>query len=430
MEILPSNTEKQPGQDFNKAEPVSEDKQHHLQMTGTDMAVALQIFFVPYIISDIPSNIILKRFAPSTWISMLTFFWVGITCVCQGVVKNTSGLIAYRFFIGLCKGEFVPSCACLLSMYCNRHEFQERFSLLWVAGLVAGALGGLLAYALYHMHGLGGYSGWRWIFIIEGLLSIVSALSAKFLITDWPEQAKFLSSEETELLKELNACDVGEGAWTDSYLGITVSEYATVLFVRSIVNSLGYSDIESQVHSIPIWAVAAVVTMMVSFLTDCWRHGYGFVIFGVVFAGIGYIILLCQGPLSRGLNVHVRYMVVFFVTTGCYIAQPVAIVWMANNLSGHYKRAVGLATQVGFGNIGGIIASNIFNRDDAPLYTVGYGVSLAMIVFCGIMSTIFAAGLLIENKKRDQGKRDDRLHLDEDVLNDLGHDDPRFRFSL
>ncbi|PIG85200.1 transmembrane transporter [Aspergillus arachidicola] len=377
---------------------------------------------------------------------MLTFFW-GIICMCQGVVKNTSGLIACRFFMGICKGEFVPGCAYLLSMYYKPHEFQQRFFLLWVAGLVAGAFGGLLAYALYHMHGLGRYSGWRWTFIIEGLLSIVSALSAKFLIADWPERAKFLSSEVKELLKELNACDVGEGAgmdrlngaawrrimsdWKIYYLGITVSGYATVLFVPSIVNSLGYSDIESQAHSIPTWAVTAVVTMMVSFLTDCWRHGYGFVIFGVVFASIGYIILLCQGPLSRGLNVHVRYMVVFFVTTGCYIAQPVAIVWMASNLRWHYKRAVGLAIQVGDRNIGGIIASNIFNRDDAPLYTVGYGTSLAMIVFCGIMSTIFAAGLLIiENKKRDQRKRDDRLQIDEDVLNDLSHDDPRFRFSL
>jgi hypothetical protein len=336
-------------------------------------------------------------------------------------------------------------------MYYGRHDFQKRFSLLWVAGLVAGAFGGLLAYALYHMHGLGGYSGWRWIFIIEGLLSIVSAVPAKFLIADWPEQAKFLSSEEKQLLKERNSRDVGEGARMDAldgaamrrimsdwkiyvgslvYLGITVSGYATALFVPSIVNSLGYSGVDSQVHSIPVWAVAAVITMIVSFLTDRLRHRYGFMIFGVAFASIGYIILLCQGPLSGGLNVHVRYMAVFFVTTGCYIVQPVAIVWMANNLSGHYKRAIGLAIQIGFGNIGGIIASNIFNKDDAPQYTVGYGVSLAMMVFCGIMSTIFAAGLVIENKKRDQGKRDDRLQLDETILNNLGDDDPRFRFSL
>ena len=59
------------------------------------------------------------------------------------------------------------------------------------------------------------------------------------------------------------------------------------------------------------------------------------------------------------MSMHVRYMAVSFVCTGVYIFQPIAIVWLANNLSGHYKRAVGLAIQAGFGNIGGIIANNI-----------------------------------------------------------------------
>lgn len=99
----------------------------------------------------------------------LTMDWSGIACMCQGVVNNTSGLFACRFFMGLCEGGFVPGCAYLLSMYYKRHEFQKRYSLLWAAGLVAGAFGGLLAYALYHMHNLGGDSGWRWVFIIGGL---------------------------------------------------------------------------------------------------------------------------------------------------------------------------------------------------------------------------------------------------------------------
>ncbi|KAI9045066.1 putative transmembrane transporter [Aspergillus affinis] len=299
------------------------------------------------------------------------------------------------------------------------------------------------------MHGISGYSGWRWIFIIEGLLSIASAIP-KFIIADWPEQAKFLN-EEKKLLKERNSRDVGEGARMDRldaaawkrimsdwkiyigsliYLGIIFSEYATALFIPSIVNSLGYDGVQTQVQSIPVWAVAAAVTVIVSYLTGRVQHRYGFVIFGVIFSCIGYIILLCQGPLSGGTDVRVRYMAVFFVTTGCYIVQSVAIVWFANNLSGHYKRAIGLAIQVGFGNIGGIIASNIFNRDAAPQYIVGYSVSLAMMVFCGVMSTIFAAGLVIENKMRDQRKRDDRFQLDEEAFNNLGDDDPKFRFSL
>ncbi|WEW58662.1 hypothetical protein PRK78_004130 [Emydomyces testavorans] len=420
-----------------------------LNLEGNEFNIAVQVFFVPYALLDIPSNIFLRKFTPSTWISVLIFLW-GVASLCQGFVKNNSGLIACRFFIGVFEAGFVPGCAYLMAMYYKRHEFQTRFSLFWVAGLVAGAFGGLLAYGLDHMGGLGGYSGWRWIFIIEGLMSIALAIPAKFLIADWPEQAKFLTEEEKLFVQTRSSKDVGGGARMDRldagawkrimtdwkiyvgsmiYLGITVSGYATALFIPSIVNSLGYSGIDSQVQSIPVWAVAAAVTLIVSYLTDRLKHRFGFIVFGVIFASIGYVILLCQGPPVSGLPPRVRYMAVFFVCTGTYIVQPVTIVWLANNLGGHYKRAVGLAIQVGIGNIGGIIASNIFVKTEAPRYFVGYGVSLAMMIFCGLMSLVFAAGLVRENKLREQGKRDDRL-ADESILGNMGDDDPRFRFTL
>lgn len=371
--------------------------------------------------------------------------------MCQGFVKDNGGLITARFFIGVFEAGFVPGCAYLMSMFYKRHEFQKRFSLFWVAGLVAGAFGGLLAYALDHMGGLGGYSGWRWIFIIEGLMSCVLAVVAKFFIADWPEQAKFLNEEERKYVLTQNSNDVGGGARMDRldgkawkrimsdwkiyvgsliYIGITVSGYATALFVPSIVNSLGYSGIDSQIQSIPIWIAASCVTLIVSVLTDRLRHRFCFVLAGICVASVGYVILLCQGPMDAGLPLGVRHMAVFFVCIGTYIVQPVTIVWMANNLGGHYKRAIGLAIQIGFGNIGGIIASNIFNRKYGPRYTIGYAVALAAMIFCGAMSCVFAFGLMRENKMRKEGKRDHRLQLDESVLGNMGDDDPRFRFAL
>lgn len=378
--------------------------------------------------------------------------------MCQGLVKSAPGLIACRFFMGIFEAGFVPGCAYLMSMFYKRHEYQKRFSLFWVAGLVAGAFGGLLAYALDHMRGLGGYEGWRWIFIIEGLLSIVAAFPAKVMLADWPDRASFLSQEEKELLVRRNAEDTGatggsgnadgnEGeeaakmdhldstAWkrilwdwkiyigSFIYIGITVSGYATALFIPSIVTSLGHTGIQAQIHSIPVWAVSAVVALLVSILTDKLRHRYTFILIGTLLASIGYIILLCQT--SPHVSEKVAYMAVFFVTMGTYIVQPVTIVWMANNLAGHYKRAIGLAIQVGFGNIGGIIASNVFNTKYAPRYVVGYSVSLGMMVFCAVMSTVFAVGLVRENRIRESGGRDYRLGEE-----NLGDDDPRFRFTL
>ena len=371
--------------------------------------------------------------------------------MCQGVVTNSGGLITARFFIGVFEAGFVPGCAYLMSMFYKRHEFQKRFSLFWVAGLVAGAFGGLLAYALNHMGGLGGYSGWRWIFIIEGLMSCVLAVVARFIIADWPEQAKFLNEEERRYVLSKGAKDVGGGSRMDRldgaawkrimsdwkiyvgsliYIGITVSGYATALFIPSIVNSLGYSGIDTQIQSIPIWVAASGVTLVVSILTDRLKHRYGFIMFGVIFASVGYIVLLRQGPVDAGLPLGVRHMAVFFICIGTYIVQPVTIVWFANNLGGHYKRAIGLAIQIGFGNIGGIIASNIFNQKYGQSYTIGYSVTLAAMLFCGLMSSLFAFGLMRENKMREEGKRDHRLQLDESILGNMGDDDPRFRFVL
>ena len=366
--------------------------------------------------------------------------------MCQGFVHSNSGLIACRVVLGAAEAGWVPGAAYLLSMYYKRHESQKRFTLFWTAGILAGAFGGLLAYALVHMHGIGGCAGWRWVLIIEGLMSIVVSVPAKFILMDWPEQTRVLTPEEKLFLHAKLAGDL-EGAKMDrldktawqrilldwkvivmslSYLGVTTSGYATALFIPTIIKSLGYTGISSQVHSIPIWIVAAVVALATAVVTDHVKHRYAFIMFGVSFASIGYILLLC-GPT---LSMRVRYMAVFFVTTGCYIAQPLTLVWLTINLGGHYKRAISLALQVGVGNIGGIIASNVFVQSDAPRFHRGYRVSLAMLLFCGFTSTIFALGLVWENRKRDRGERDHRLRLPERELSNLGDDDPRFRFVL
>lgn len=85
-------------------------------------------------------------------------------------------------------------------MYYQRYELQWRFNLFFCAAIIAGAFGGLFAYALAQMEGVGGYGGWRWIFIIEGLLTIVIGVFSKWWIPDWPETASFLNDEERALL--------------------------------------------------------------------------------------------------------------------------------------------------------------------------------------------------------------------------------------
>jgi len=105
----------------------------------------------------------------------------------------------------------------------------------------------------------------------------------------------------------------------------------------------------------------------------------------------------------------------------------VTLAWLANNVSGHYKRSVSSAFQVGFGNLGGIVASNIYFSTDAPLYHVGYGVSLALLWLCGAACMVLFFGAIRENKKRDRGERDHRLT--EPDIDNMGDDHPSWRFT-
>ncbi|THC89949.1 hypothetical protein EYZ11_010585 [Aspergillus tanneri] len=141
-----------------------------LKMSGHQYNIALFVFFIPYILFEVPSNMLLKKMRPSWWLR----------------------------------------CVYLINMYYRRHELQWRLNVFFSASILAGAVSGLLAYAINNMDGLAGYSGWRWIFIIEGLATIVAAVISKFIIVDWPETASFLTEDERALLLRRLSEDQGE----------------------------------------------------------------------------------------------------------------------------------------------------------------------------------------------------------------------------
>jgi hypothetical protein len=98
-------------------------------------------------------------------------------------------------------------------------------------------------------------------------------------------------------------------------------------------------------------------------------------------------------------------------------------------MGGHYKRSIATALQIGLGNAGGIVASNIFITKQSPRYTTGYGTSLGMLLMCGVTCTVFYFGLKRENKKRDNGSRDYRFEREGEELGNMGDDHPDFRFT-
>ncbi|KAF2827419.1 MFS general substrate transporter [Ophiobolus disseminans] len=404
--------------------------------------IALFIFFVPYILFEVPSNLVLKKLAPSTWLSLIMVLW-GISTIGMGLVTNFEGLVAMRVLLGLFEAGLFPGCVYLISMYYKRYELQWRLTLFFTASIIAGAFGGLLAFALAKMDGIAGYGGWRWIFIIEGVVTVALGLVTKFWVTDWPETASFLNDQERALLLARLRADTGDAVMnrldkraakrifsdpkiylgTLAYFGIVNTGYAGSFFIPTIIRELGYTSSMAQIRSIPIFIVATITAVIAAYCTDRLRHRYTFCIFGLVVASVGYIMLLAQANLSAG----VKYFALFLIVPGGYITQPIVLVWLSNLVSGHYKRSISSAMQVGFGNIGGIVASNVFLGSEAPRYRTGYGVSLGMLWICGAACTGLFVLVKRENGMRERGERDWRLE-GEDADN-LGDDHPGFRMG-
>ncbi|CUA75441.1 Putative metabolite transport protein NicT [Rhizoctonia solani] len=162
---------------------------------GANYNTALALYFVGYVLWEVPANIVLKRFNPKIWLPTLALAW-GIVSVCQGFVKNQAGLFAVRFFLGTAEAGLFPGVIYVFSVYYKRRERHWRVAVFLGGAAVSGAFGGILAWAIGKMDGVGGRPGWAWIFILEGLLIVVIAIAAYWLVPNWPDQASFLTQDE------------------------------------------------------------------------------------------------------------------------------------------------------------------------------------------------------------------------------------------
>jgi MFS family permease len=171
-----------------------------LHMTGNQYLTGLTLFFIGYVLFEIPANIVLKRTSPRLWLPTLTLFW-GIVATLMGVTQNMAGFFVVRFFLGVTEAGLFPGVVYYLSMWYKRKERQYRIGLFFSAASLAGAFGGILAWAVAKMKGVGHLDGWRWIFILEGILTVLVSLAAYFFIVNYPNTAKFITNDERDLIQ-------------------------------------------------------------------------------------------------------------------------------------------------------------------------------------------------------------------------------------
>ncbi|KAL5347514.1 hypothetical protein ACLOAV_007826 [Pseudogymnoascus australis] len=169
-----------------------------LQLSSSDYSLALSIFFVGYLLLEVPSNMILSRTRPSLYLPSLMLTW-GCLVIAYVGVNSKEALVGLRFCLGLVEAGFFPGVLLFMSNWYKKTELARRFSIFYCASLVSGAVGGLIAGLIVdHMQNRGSLPAWKWLFLIEGVLTIGCAIMAMFILPDFPATTKWLTEEERE----------------------------------------------------------------------------------------------------------------------------------------------------------------------------------------------------------------------------------------
>jgi MFS family permease len=367
-----------------------------------------------------------------------------------GVVTSYQGLVAARFFLGLAEAGFFPAAAYLLTIWYKRYEIQSRMAVFYAACSLSGAFGGLLAFAIEKMDGIGGLAGWKWIFIIEGIFPALCAIPVWFYLPDAPETAAFLSDEEREFiihrLKDegsnsdriswplIKSALVDWKIWAMMviYQGVSVGVYGFTSIVPTVVEAMGYRSAEAQLMTIPIYVAAVIAVLVIAYWSDHARTRTPFIIGAYSIAIVGFIAQLAL-PQTRLFGV--TYFFLFLIAIGLYGPFVSIMCLCVNNLAPSSKRAVGVALLVTVGNFGGFIGSNIFLQSQAPKYPAGFGTCLAIICASVGMTIVVRLKLKRENERRDQfmvGKTVEEVKAmyTEEELMLLGDKSPLFRYTL
>ncbi|KAJ3507524.1 hypothetical protein NLJ89_g6257 [Agrocybe chaxingu] len=419
-----------------------------LGVSPPEYNTALALYFVAYVIFEVPANIILKRFNPQIWLPTLTLFW-GIVSVCQGLITDKAGLFGIRFLLGVAEAGLFPGVIYVFSVYYRRHERSWRVAIFFGGAAVAGAFGGVLAYAIGKMDGVGGRRGWEWIFILEGILTVAVALFAYFVVPTWSHKAKFLSpSEKERLFQRLNADSdaalierfewvyvrqalTDHLVWAYAFLfhGFAFVLYSLSLFLPTIIAGLGFQSWQAQLMTVPPNSLAAATIWATVWLSSKVNRRAPFIIASAAVAILGYIILLTTKTAAA------QYVGVHFAAAGVYTGNALLLSWPGENVSAQTKRAVAVAMQITIGDIGAIAGVLIYRPNlSAHHFRIPHIIAIGYLLFSVLVTIYLYVWMGRENRRRDilasQQKEVDDSSFTPEERQRLGDRHPSYRYVI
>lgn len=353
-----------------------------LGITDVQYQTAVMVLWAGYISMMVPSNMLLSISKPRVYLPTVVIVW-GIVSGSTGFVQNYSGLVALRFLVGVTEAPYFPGCIFFLSCWYRRSELPSRIATFYSGYTLSSAFGGLIAAGIVDgMEGAGGYPSWRWIFILEGALTVILAFLGYILLPNYPSNTAWLSAEESALARwrlsrevDSEEDEVNESVFVGLRQAVTDPKVYLLVFIQtaavvsmsftyffpSIVQTLGYPRVETLLLTAPPYIMAFLFS-----LANSWHSGRtGQHCFNIVTA---CVISACGQIISMSThNTGARYFAMFLQAMGSFSAFQVILSWVSATISRpKAKRAVALALATAVSNATNISTAYLYPSWNAP----------------------------------------------------------------
>ncbi|KAF5335279.1 hypothetical protein D9611_011760 [Ephemerocybe angulata] len=385
---------------------------------GERFSIASMVYFPPYILLEIPGNIVLRWLGARSWITICVVGW-GAAQTGMAFVPSWGLLCLTRVLLGAFEAGFFPAMAFIITTWYKRHEVQKRLAIFYLTAISLTGFSSILAYALQLIGDRGSLRGWRWIFLLEGLMTIVLGLLTWFFIPDFPDKNTFLSKEETKLVLDRieadrrdslpdpitlrkvlkHLCDPFLWSCGLMFMSSTMPAYTIAFFTSILLSGMGFGTRDSLLLGAPPYVAAAISCYFFAWISDRTNQRAIWIFLQSLITITG-LMVTGYGKLNG-----VRYFGLFLINMGASGCIPGILAYNANNIVSHSKRSVSTALVVAFGGVGGIFSTLVFRQKDYPDYIPGIWATMACQFFMILLLAINTFVFQRRNKLAAQGKR-------------------------
>ncbi|EPE08706.1 pantothenate transporter [Ophiostoma piceae UAMH 11346] len=412
-----------------------------LGMTSDEYNWVQSVYYIAYIVFELPSNLLLKRMGPRHFHTRIMFIW-GAVLACHAAVTSKSGLLAARFFLGLAEAGLFPA---MLTQFASWYRSDEMGKpVMWLFGIfsLANVIGSLLIYGMAFLDGKQGLSSWQWIFLLEGVATVAFSGVIYLLFPEYPKSkrtaewltpreqdfieqrladnapltadAKFSGKESRNILK-----DPRLWAFMITQVLMNTGNFGLTWFLPTIISNLGFAKSPRNILLLIPPAATTIIGMVIAFqvLKRAWVPR-PVVALSVCLVEVG-VFAIFIGTRARGA-----------IYTACILGSTLSSVfaipfwsWRSSSLKGSTGTAFAYGLQSGIGQLGGVIGPQIFRSQYVSNgYKVPYSVCTACIaggffgcLLCWYLTYRLENDVLRVQHEQIKAKLQNKLYTGDDV---------------